>query len=132
MAVGQGKILLMDDEERFRETISELLQKIGYKVETAKDGQEVIKLYRESERSRQPFDAVILDLTIPGAMGAKKAIQELIKIDPMVKVVASSGYSTDQVMVNYKEYGFVGAISKPYKSNELSSLLHDVIMGSCK
>jgi PAS domain S-box-containing protein len=130
--VGHGKILLMDDETMILKSISELLQQMGYTVETAKNGTEAINLYIDAQRVHQSFDLVILDLIIPGGMSGAQTVKELKRIDPKVKVVVSSGYSTDPVMANFRKYGFVGALSKPFKPKELSSLLHELIPSSRK
>ncbi len=129
---GQGKILLMDDEDIVLEAISELLREVGYTVETTKNGGEAIKVYEEARQANQPFDALILDLIVPGGLGGQETLRELLKIDPDVKAVASSGYSINPIMANFKEYGFTGAITKPFKIKELTTLLQKVIAGSVK
>jgi len=126
---GKGKILVMDDEEIVREVLGAMLLSIGYEVEYAANGEEAVELYRMAKGSGAPFDAVILDLTIPGGMGGKKAIQGLLKIDPGVKAIVSSGYSNDPVMADFREYGFSGVAAKPYKIKQLSETLHNVIKG---
>jgi len=125
--MGKGRILVMDDEEAIRELAGEMLNGIGYEATTATDGAEAIRLYEEARSSERSYDAVIMDLTIPGGMGAKKAIQGLMEIDPEVRAIASSGYSNDPVMANFRQYGFSSAIAKPYKINALSEVLHNVI-----
>jgi PAS domain S-box-containing protein len=125
--IGKGKILFMDDEKDIRNFVGKLLKGIGYDVEFARDGAEAIELYKKAMKSGHPFDAVILDLTVPGGMGGKKAIEKLLKIDPDVKAIVSSGYSTDPVMAEYKKYGFCGVVAKPYKVNELSEILYKAI-----
>ncbi len=124
---GEGNILIMDDEKLIRELVQFLLIKIGYKTEVASHGEEAIELYKKSIESGKPFDAIIMDLTIPGGMGGEEAIQKLLEIDPKVKAIVSSGYSNDPIMANYKKYGFKGVIAKPYKIKELSKVLYDVI-----
>ena len=69
------------------------------------------------------FDVVILDLTIPGGMGGGETIQELREIDPFVKAIVSSGYSTDPIMADYAEYGFSDVIANPYRMRDLSETL---------
>jgi CheY-like chemotaxis protein len=127
---GKGKILIMDDEDMIREITGELLQNLGYHVEFAKNGSEAIDLYREAKDLGKPFDAVILDLTVPGGMGGKETIKGLLEIDPKIKAIVSSGYSNDPIMAEFREYGFNGVIIKPYRLTELSQTLQDVLAGS--
>jgi len=126
LMVGEGKILMMDDEDIVRDLARETLSSIGYKVTTAKDGAEAIELYRQAHESNNPFSAVIMDLTVPGGMGGREAIRKLNEIDPEARVIVSSGYSNDPVMSNFRDYGFKGAIAKPYGVKELSEILHAV------
>ena len=125
----KGKILVMDDDEVVREIVGEMLYHIGCEVEFATDGREAIELYKRARESEKSFDAVILDLTVPGAMGGKDAMKILLQIDPDVRAIVSSGYSNDPVMTEFSEYGFSGVVAKPYKIDELSEALHKVIKG---
>jgi len=105
-----------------------MLKHIGYdEVEFAKDGAEAIKLYKKARKSGNPFDAVIMDLTIPGGLGGKQTIKKLLEIDPEVKAIVSSGYTDDPIMSKFKKYGFSGVVSKPYTIEELGKVLHDLI-----
>src|SRR5208283_4190166 len=106
VAYGVGRVLVMDDEESVRKILQAMLDKLGYTAECAENGAEAVDLYRKRKEEGKPFAAVILDLTIPGGVGGKEAITTLLKIDPDVKAIVSSGYSTDPVMANYLEYGF--------------------------
>jgi two-component system cell cycle sensor histidine kinase/response regulator CckA len=128
-AFGTGKILLMDDEEAIRVVAGDLLTLLGYDVEMAKDGSECIGMYKAAMDSGQPFSVVIMDLTVPGGMGGKVAIQKLLEIDGGVKAIVSSGYSTDPIMSNYQHYGFKGIVPKPYNAVELSRALQELITG---
>ncbi len=125
--VGTEKILVMDDDEIVRELAREMLSNIGYRVTIAKDGSEAIELYSKAGDLERPFDAVIMDLTVPGGMGGREAIQKLLKIDPEAKVIVSGSYSNDPIMSNFREYGFSGVIAKPYRVKELSKVLHEVV-----
>lgn len=127
---GKGKILIMDDEQAVREVAGELLGFLGYRVGYAEDGAEAIARYREGSASGEPFDLVIMDLTVPGKMGGKEAIQRLLEIDPHVRAIVSSGYSNDPIMGDYARYGFKGVIAKPYQLEQLSKTVHDVITGT--
>jgi PAS domain S-box-containing protein len=125
--MGAGRVLVMDDEELVRDLVSDMLTNIGYKATAATDGTEAIELYRKSRESGYPFDAVILDLTIPGDMGGEEAVQRLREIDPEVKAIVSSGYSNDPIMADFRKYGFSDVIAKPYRTRELSQVLHRVM-----
>jgi len=123
----QGRVLFMDDEQDVRDIAGEMLSYIGYKVEFAVDGVEAIELYKKAKESRQPFDAVIMDLTIPGGMGGEEAIKKLRELDPEIKAIVSSGYSNAPIISQFQEYGFSGVIPKPYEVKGLSEVLHKVI-----
>ena len=122
------RILLMDDELIIAKSVSQQLRKLKYKVEIVKDGTEAIEMYKEAMESDKPFDAVIMDLTIPGGMGGKETIKELLEIDPDVKAIVASGYSNDPLMTNFSEYGFKGVVEKPFEIYELEEVLQKVIM----
>jgi PAS domain S-box-containing protein len=124
---GRGKILVMDDEEILRDFMGRILSKSGYEVEVSADGNEAIQTYREAMDSGRPFDIVLMDLTVPGGMGGKEAIQQLLKIDPEVKAIVSSGYSNDPIMANFGEYGFKGVVAKPYTLQQLINAIQTVL-----
>jgi two-component system cell cycle sensor histidine kinase/response regulator CckA len=121
------KVLLMDDEIHITELIGEMLKEKNFQVETAKNGTEVLELYKNAQQTGQPFDLVIMDLTVPGEMGGREAISHLRKIDPAVKAIVSSGYSNDPVMSDCKSFGFCGMVSKPYKIEELCQEINRVL-----
>lgn len=126
---GSGKILVLDDDEQVREVAGVMLTHLGCEVVLAAEGSTAIDLYKEARDSGKPFDAVILDLTIPGGLGGKETIRRLLDIDPEVKAIVSSGYSNDPVMANFEEYGFRGVVSKPYRISDLSIALKQVLPG---
>ena len=124
---GRGRILVMDDDEGVRQVAGKILKHLGYEVDFAVDGAEAIEKYRESLRAGQPFDLVIMDLTIPGGMGGEEAFQALRQIEPRTRAIVSSGYADDPIMTRYREYGFSGVIQKPYRVNTFSQVLHEVL-----
>ncbi len=124
---GKGRVLIMDDDELVREFSGDALAELGYTVATARDGADAISLYADARASAEPFDLVVLDLTVPGGMGGKDAFMEIRKIEPKVKAIVSSGYSNDPILSNYEQYGFVDAIAKPYKVGKLSEVVHKAI-----
>lgn len=124
---GAGKILVMDDEEMIRSLAGELLRFLGYRVDSCADGLEAMDLYTSAKNSGEPYDAVLMDLTIMGGMGGKDAIRELRIIDPQIKAILASGSLRDPVMAAPRKYGFSGAVRKPCGARELSEVLHTVI-----
>lgn len=127
---GQGRILVMDDDAAICKVLGTMLTQFGYEVEYARDGKEMIRLYCEGRQTGRPFAALILDLTIPGGIGGKEALRQLLIVDPKAKAIASSGYSNDPLMANYQAYGFKGVIAKPFKAGELSKVLAQVLQES--
>jgi CheY-like chemotaxis protein len=118
----------MDDEEEVRKIAGRLLKHIGYEdIEFTTDGAETVKLYKAAMESGHPFNLVILDLTIPGGMGGELTIKELLKVDPGVRAIVSSGYADEAVMADYKKYGFSGMVAKPYTLEELRQAVQDVV-----
>jgi signal transduction histidine kinase/DNA-binding response OmpR family regulator len=126
---GSGNILVMDDDPNIRDSVAEVMMFLGYKARFAEDGNEAIDLYLKARENGEGFDAVLMDLTVPGGMGGIEAINRLREIEPSIKAVVSSGYSNDSIMSNYASYGFSGVINKPYKIEELSRVLYGVING---
>jgi PAS domain S-box-containing protein len=126
-SVGGGRILVMDDEEMIRDLLQGLLSSLGYDVVCVCEGTEALEAYRQARGAGQPFDAVILDHTIPGGMGGLKTMTRLRELDPQVKALISSGYAEIPVMANWSAYGFRGAIPKPYAVEQLQETLGRVL-----
>lgn len=124
---GQGRILVMDDQKSLLEVAQRLLSSMGYDTVFAKDGQEAIEIYRKAYEKGNSFDVVILDLTVPNGLGGAKTIPQLLKINPNVKTVVSSGYSNDPIMANYRDYGFAAVIPKPYTKDQLAEVLNEIL-----
>ena len=124
---GKGRVLVMDDEEMILSIAKELLQHLGYEVVAAQNGEEAIGFYRQARELKKPFDVVILDLAIPDSMGGKEVMQELIALDPRAKGIISSGYLNDPIIKDFKNYGFLDVLTKPYDANELDEKLQNII-----
>ena len=129
---GEGRILVMDDEYDLRIVAERMLLELGYEVACVRDGTEALERYEKAWQSGQAFDAVIMDSTIPGGMGGKETIKKLLKIDPAAVVVISSGYSDDSIIPRYEKYGFKGMVTKPYRIEQLSQVMRDVLSADNK
>jgi CheY-like chemotaxis protein len=96
-------------------------------VDCAVDGAEAVEKYRAAQRSGVGYDLVIMDLTVPGGMGGLAALGKLREINPAVKAVVSSGYSSDPVLANYREHGFAAVVAKPYEVDEIAGVLREML-----
>ena len=121
------RVLVMDDERIVRDVATAILGHLRCRVEHAADGGEAIEQYVAAMEAGDPFALVIMDLTIPGAMGGEQAVQELLRIDPDARVIVSSGYSNDPIMLQYAQHGFRGVVTKPYSLQEMESALREVL-----
>lgn len=122
-------VMVMDDEEMLREITESQLIDLGHTPILTKDGEQTINRYQELLDQGTVVDVVIMDLTIPGGMGGREAARELRKIAPEVKIIVASGYSTDPVLANYREYGFDIALAKPFDLVQLDNALTAVSGG---
>lgn len=113
-------LLIMEDETTVAHALSDMLQYLGYDTQIVPEGKEAIQAYSQAKKDKKPFDAVILDLTIRGGEGGEKVLEKLRNIDPEIKAIVASGYGENPIMSNYKEYGFTGAIKKPFTLTALA------------
>jgi two-component system cell cycle sensor histidine kinase/response regulator CckA len=124
---GTGRILVVDDEEEIRRLLEIMLTRAGYRVEQSWSGEEAVAKYIDAKEAGKPFAAVIMDLTMPGNLGGREATHKILEVDPEARVIVSSGYSSDPAVYNYQEYGFSGAITKPYVIDQLEAEMNRVI-----
>ncbi len=115
-----AKVLVMDDDEMVRDVAAMMLGALGYEAGIASNGKEAVELFRKARLSGNPFDIVILDLVVPGGMDGKETLARLKDIDPGVRAIVTTGYSHDPVVANFKEFGFAGALAKPYVVSEFA------------
>ncbi len=120
---GSETILLVDDEAAIRELSSEMLGHFGYTVLTAASGEEALEKYRTG---RDRIDLVLLDLGMPG-MGGRKCLEELLRLDPEVKVLVASGYSLGGSLKDVVEAGAAGFIGKPYQHRKLLRVVRSIL-----
>jgi len=129
----EKRVLLMDDEKMIREVTGRILKHMGIgEVLIACDGEEALHIYNKSRFNGNLVDVVIMDLTISGGMGGKEALHEMLKIDPNIKAIVSSGYADGTILSDYRRYGFRGVLVKPYNIQELNRVLSEVITGQAQ
>jgi len=125
---GSGTILILDDEEIVRKVGIRILGKLGYKAEAFDEGNKAVARYRQTFGTPEAFDAVILDLTIPGGKGGQEVLAELKQINPNIRAVVSSGYSANPIVSNYSEYGFSASLPKPFDIKQASEVFYSLLM----
>ena len=124
-----ARVLFMDDEESICHLGSAILRRIGKEVTTVTEGAQALQEFERARQAGQPYDLVILDLTIPGGMGGRETMQRLLQLDPEIKAIVSSGYSNDLVLSDYQAHGFCGMISKPYDIADFTHAVERVLKG---
>ncbi len=124
-----GRILVMDDEQPVLMLLEKMLKKLGHDTLCAREGAEAVRLFAAAKARGEPIAAAILDLTVPGGVGGQMALKKLRDIDPNLKAIVSSGYSSDWVMSSFKDHGFQAVVSKPYNLETLAAALRQVIQG---
>ncbi|MHA1584236.1 MAG: PAS domain S-box protein [Promethearchaeota archaeon] len=122
----QKRVLVLDDDEGILKLLNMMFNQLGFQVILTSNCEECINLFRESVESSNPFQLVILDLTIPGEIGGKNVVSKLKNIDPSVKAIVSTGYINNLVVKNYKEYGFSGKLIKPYSFEQLQNVIDKI------
>ena len=120
---GKLRVLVMDDDQSILMLAGIMFKQLGYDVVTAPDGDAALSAHAEAAGAGQPFDLVVMDLTIPGGMGGKETIRRLREKDTTVRAIVSSGYSHDPVMAHYAQHGFDGVLPKPYARKGLIDTL---------
>jgi PAS domain S-box-containing protein len=121
-----ARILLLEDDAMIAESLAMALEESGFRAKAATDGADIVRMYREAFEAGRPFAAVVMDLTVPEGMGGREALEVLRGIDPGVRAIATSGYANNPVMTDYGEHGFLGALEKPYRIEDLLDMLKSI------
>ncbi len=122
------KLLIMDADEMVREITCQILERAGFNVTCVKTGSDAVKTYGNAMASDLPFSVVILDLmTDEDDTGVTTTLKQLRKINPGVQIIVSSGYPSDPVIKQYKQYGFNATLSKPYVASDLVAVIKELL-----
>ena len=124
---GRGRILVMDDEPMVRQVLVAMLVHAGYEASAVADGDETVKAWTRAREEGRPFDAVVVDLTVPGGMGGVDTLRRLQELEPAVRVIVSSGYSNAPVLADHRRYGFRGMVAKPFRPSDLQAVVASVL-----
>ena len=122
---GVETIMIVDDEPDILDIGQNTLEQFGYTVLMARSGEEAVEAY--SKRGRE-IDLVILDLGMPG-MGGERCLQELLKMNPSVRVLIASGYAATQTVQGILEAGATGFMAKPYRLEDMLKKVREVLDG---
>jgi CheY-like chemotaxis protein len=123
----RGRVLIMDDEESIRHATLKILAAVGCDAIASSNGQEAVARYQEARKAGNPFDVVILDLTVSGGMGGTETLEELKKLDLTVCAIVSSGYSNDPVVASHASFGFAAVLEKPFEPSQVRDVVGRVI-----
>lgn len=123
MAEVKRFILLMDDDKQVCDIGNLFLNRFGYEVVCAPDGEQALAAYSQAMKNSTPFSVVLLDLNVPGGMGGQETMKKLLEIDPACCGVVTSGDPTDPVFVQCRDHGFSGALAKPFNLEVFTQLL---------
>jgi two-component system, cell cycle sensor histidine kinase and response regulator CckA len=123
MKMGHETILLVDDEKIITDVTREMLEGLGYHVLIAQSGLEAIEIYQANQGK---IDLVILDMIMPGMNGGE-TFDSIKSINPKVKAILSSGYSINGQATTTMERGFQSFLQKPFRMNDLSQKIRDVL-----
>lgn len=122
-----ANILLMENDKKISAIEAEVLTRAGYMVELVSNGSEAVEKYRKAKETEKPFRLVILDRGAEGEMGGVETIGELLKIDPDIKAVISTGYPNDHIIDDYKtKYGFKGILLRYGNNYEVDDIVRVV------
>ncbi|MDR0307906.1 MAG: response regulator [Chitinispirillales bacterium] len=121
--INGSKVLIMDDLQIVRRTLSMILKKLGYTVEESCNANEAAAMFSKAAASNQPYSFIISDLTVPGSAGGRKLAEVIRAADSNIPIIVSSGYCDEVELSRYWEFGFSAVLKKPYNAEELRSVI---------
>jgi signal transduction histidine kinase/ActR/RegA family two-component response regulator len=127
VSAGRRRVLVMDDDASARALTGAMLECLGYQSEAVESGSAAVDRFGLARANGHPFDVVLLDLTVPGHMGGREAMQRLAELDPTVKGILVSGFAPESAAKDYLAYGFSAMMTKPFTLQELGNALSSVV-----
>jgi CheY-like chemotaxis protein len=127
---GTGRILVMDDERAIATVTASMLKSLGYSADMVSDGEMAVERYGAALENGTRFDAVIMDLTVPGGMGGAEALALIREMDPLVCAIVMSGYADTGLLAEYQHVGFSGRLAKPFSLRDLATMVHDLLVNA--
>lgn len=127
MPAAKARVLVVDDEQTMQLLASTIIRKLGYDADSASSGEEAVELFRQSKTQGHGYDAVVMDLALPGGISGLEATLAIKQIDGGAKVIVSSGYLEQNARNAALEHGFAGILPKPYTAERLASELRWVL-----
>lgn len=121
------RILILEDQEIIARSLVLLLERLGYRPLITSEGTETIRAFMEAKESANAFDALILDLTVPGGKGGLEVLTHLKQQGNKVRAIVSSGYSDDPALANPAAYGFLAVLPKPFSLDQLAHVLNTTL-----
>jgi len=123
--IGQGTVLVIDDEKAFLNVASIILKRSGFEVFTAETGQAALEYFREHHEQTV---AVLLDMSMPG-MSGEETFAGLQQIDPNATIFLCSGFAESEAVKHFSGKGLAGFLQKPFQINTLLAALRKVVDG---
>lgn len=121
------RILIMDDESEIRVFLEDSLKEMGFQVTAAENGEAALEAFGEARRLGNRFHLGVFDMTIRGGMGGRETLQRILQLDPPFRAIVASGFSNDDVVANYRKFGFRAALPKPFSMNDLHHVVLTVL-----
>lgn len=124
---GFGSVLIVDDQNVVRAAVKASVEALGYEADEAATGEEAVDRYRRRFHEGRPFQLVLMDLTLPGGHSGDDALREILLLDPMARVIASSGAIESGTQDELLRLGYICALPKPFDLQKLSHTLAEAV-----
>jgi len=126
----QARVLVVEDQAPVAKATCGMLKHLGHSSRVAENGSEALRLYLRAKYSDEPFDLVLLDMTLPGGLSGGEVFHEMRRQDPGVRVVATSGYFDDESADILGNREFTGILPKPFSMEALDLVIRTALCES--